>query len=177
MSQLSRDLKKSHKAAYAAGSSRNHRTQWRTYLYFTLHFNLVFLPSSLPTICLYCQFLSRSLTPPLIRNYMSSVRLFQLMLGFRFPIFLRMSFNITLSVLPPFITPQLLRTLASCGVDFDPSDVTFSCAFLFAFFLFARISNLVPQSLVASGVHDCKRIYRGDVVPTHYGLCVNFTWS
>ena len=85
MSQLSRDLKKSRKAAYAAGTSRNHRTQWRTYLHFTLHFNLVFLPASLQTICLYCQFLSRSLTPPSIRNYLSGVRLFHLMLGFPFP--------------------------------------------------------------------------------------------
>ena len=30
---------------------------------------------------------------------------------------------------------------------------------------------------MTSGVHDYKRIYRGDVVPTHYGLCVKFTWS
>ena len=40
-----------------------------------------------------------------------------------------------------------------------------------------RISNLVPESLVASGIHDYKCIYRGDVVPTHYGLCVKLTWS
>ena len=65
----------------------------------------------------------------------------------------------------------------SRGVDFDPSDVPYLCAFLFTFFLFACISNLVPESLGASGVHDYKRIYRGDVVPTHYGLCVQFTWS
>ena len=85
MSQLSRDLKKSRKAAYAAGTSRNHRTQWRTYLYFTIHFKLVFLPASVQTICLFCQFLSRSLTPPSIRNYLSGVMLFHLMLGFSFP--------------------------------------------------------------------------------------------
>ena len=187
MSQLSRDLKKSRKAAYAAGTSRNHRTQWRTYLYFTLHFNLVFLPASLQTICLYCQFLSRSLTPPSIKNYLSGVRLFHLMLGFPFPDLSAHELQVTLRGIErlaqhhpqraPPITPQLLSTLVSCGVDFDPSDVTFSCAFLFAFFLFARISNLVPESLVASGVHDYKRIYRGDVVPTHFGLCVKFTWS
>ena len=118
---------------------------------------------------------------------MSGVRLFHLMLGFPFPDLSAHELKVTLrgierlaQHLPqraPPITPQLLRTLVSCGVDFDPSDVTFSCAFLFAFLLFARISNLVPQSLVTSGVHDYKRIYRGDVVPTHYGLCVKFTWS
>ena len=109
------------------------------------------------------------------------------MLGFPFPHLSAHELQVTLRGIErlaqhnpqcaPPITPQLLSILVSCGVDFDPSDVTFSCAFLFAFFLFARISNLVPESLVASSVHDYKRIYCGDIVPTHYGLCVKFTWS
>lgn len=99
MSQLSRDLKKSRKAAYAAGTSRNHRTQWRTYLYFTIHFKLVFLPASVQTICLFCQFLSRSLTPPSIRNYLSGLCYFILCWDFRFPIFLCMSFTSLVEVL------------------------------------------------------------------------------
>lgn len=187
LSQLSRDLKNSRKAAYATGTSKNHRTQWRTYLYFTLKFNLVSLPASLQTICLYCQFLSRSMTPPSVRNYLSGVKLLHLMLGFEFPDLSAHEFKLTLRGIErlaqhrphraPPITPDLLSTLVSCGVDFDPSDVTFSCAFLFAFFLFARISNPVPESSQASHVQEYKRICRGHVVPTHYGLCVKFTWS
>ena len=72
----------------------------------------------------------------------------------------------------PLITPTLLRTLVACGVAFDPVDLTFSCAFSFALFLFVRISNLVPESFVTSGVQEQGCICRGDVVPTHYGLCV-----
>ena len=184
-SQLSQDLKKSHKAAFATGTSKNHRTQWRTYLYFTLHFNLVFLPASLQTICLYCQFLSRSMTPPSVRNYLSGVKLLHLTLGFEFPDLSAHEIKITLRGIErlalhhphraPPITPSLLSTLVSCGVDFDSSDVTFSCAFLFAFFLIARISNLVPDSFKASHSEAHKRISRGDVSPTHYGLCVQFT--
>lgn len=191
MSQLSRDLKKSRKAAYAAGTSRNHRTQWRTYLYFTIHFKLVFLPASVQTICLFCQFLSRSLTPPSIRNYLSGVMLFHLMLGFSFPDLSAYELHVTRQgierlaqhISPSAYLPPLPLPLNSCkllclaGLIFTPPDVTFSCAFLFAFFLFARISNLFPDSLGASGVQDYKRIDRGDVVPTHYGLCVQFTWS
>ena len=123
LSQLSRDLKQSRKAAYATGTSKNHRTQGRTYLYFTLHFNLVFLPASLHTICLYCQFLSRSRTPPSVRNYLSGVKLLHLMLGFEFSVFLPMSSNSRFVVLtgwhnivlialpllpPPYFTPFLL---------------------------------------------------------------------
>ena len=85
LSKLSRDLKKTRKAAYAAGTQKNHRTQWRSYLYFCLHFDLVFLPASIRTISLYCQFLSRSMTPPSIRNYLSGVKLLHVSLGYPFP--------------------------------------------------------------------------------------------
>ena len=128
LSQLSRDLKQSRKAAYATGTSKNHRTQWRTYLYFTLHFNLVFLPASLHTICLYCPFLSPSMTPPSVRNYLNGVKLLHLMLGFEFHVFLPMSSNSRFVVLtgwhnivhialpllhPPYFTPLLLAGLIS----------------------------------------------------------------
>ena len=85
LSKLSRDLKKTRKAAYAAGTQKNHRTQWRSYLYFCLHFDLVFLPASICTISLYCQCLSHSMTPPSIRNYLSGVQFLHVTLGYPFP--------------------------------------------------------------------------------------------
>lgn len=180
MSQLSSDLKKSRKAAYATGTSKNHRTQWRTYLYFTLHFNLVFLPASLHTVCLYCQFLSWSMTPPSVRNYLSGVKLLHLMLGFEFPHLSSHELKLTLCGIDrlaqhrphraPLIIPTLLRTLVASGVDFDPVDITFLCAFfLFLAFLILFLSPSLPR--------ESRSTCRGDVVPTHYGLCVQFTWS
>ena len=126
------------------------------------------------------------MTPPSVKNYLSGVKLFHLTLGFEFPDL--SAHEITLRDIErlalhrphraPPISPSLLSTMVPCGVDFEPSDVTFSCAFLFAFFLFARISNLVPDSFKASHSEAHKRICRGDVSPTHYGLCVQpFTWS
>ena len=54
-------------------------------------------------------------------------------------------------------------------------DLVFSCAFLFAFFLFARISNLAPASV---GSFDPKKhLCRGDIVVTSFGLLVSFKWS
>ena len=76
--------------------------------------------------------------------------------------------------LPP-ITPHLLGVLVSFGSPLDPIDVTISCAFVFAFFLFARISNLVPDSRCHIDDYHCLR--RGDIEPSHYGLCVKFSWS
>ena len=76
---------------------------------------------------------------------------------------------------PPNYTPFVKPVLVSFGSHLDPIDVTFSCAFVFAFFLFARISNLVPDSWCHIGDYHCLR--RGDIEPSHYGLCVMFSWS
>ena len=46
---------------------------------------------------------------------------------------------------------------------------------MFAFFLFARISYLVPDSWCHIGDYHCLR--REDIEPSHYGLCVKFPWS
>ena len=127
------------------------------------------------------------MTPPSVRNYLSEVKLLHLMLGFEFPHLSSHELQLTLRGIDrlaqhrphhaPLITPTLLCTLVARGADFDPADLTFSCALSFAFFLFARISNLVRDSFVTSGVHEHRCICRGDVFPTHYGLCVQFTWS
>ena len=46
---------------------------------------------------------------------------------------------------------------------------------MFAFFLFARISNLVPDSRCHIDDYHCLR--RGDINPSHFGVCVKFLWS
>ena len=78
---LRRDLKVTRKAAFAAGTHKNHLTQWRTYLSFCLYFSLDFLPATVDTICLFCQFLNRSLTPASVRNYLSGVKFLHVALG------------------------------------------------------------------------------------------------
>ena len=48
------------------------------------HFPL-YPDATLDTICLYVQFLSRTLSPPAIRNYLSGVKLLHLFSGLDFP--------------------------------------------------------------------------------------------
>lgn len=72
------------------------------------------------------------------------------------------------------LTPELLRELIKCAT-YSPCDLVFSCAFLFAFFLFARISNLAPASV--SSFNPSKQLCRGDIVVTRFGLSVSFKWS
>ena len=77
-----------------------------------------------------------------------------------------------------FLTSFLfLRSLIelSRSVDSSPEYITFSCAFLFPFFLMARISNIVPLSTWS---FDCrKHLCRGDIISAPHGLTVAFKWS
>ena len=61
------------------------------------------------------------------------------------------------------------------GANHSLSDLVFSCAFLFAFFLFARISNLAPASF--GSFDPTKQLCRGDIVVTRFGLLITFKWS
>ena len=135
------------KAAFAAGTHKNHLTQWGTYLLFCLYFSFDFLRATVDTICLFTQFLSRSLTPASVRNYLSGVKFLHVALGHDFPSHRTLSIRIWLRgidrialrcpMCAPPVTPSLLFSLIqlSCSVDSSPEYITFSCAFLFAFFL------------------------------------------
>ena len=110
LSKLLGDLKKTRQAAYADGTHKNHKTQWRAYLYFCFSFNLKPLPATLDTVCLYCQFLSRSMTPLSIRNYLSGVKLLHVFTGFEFPFYDAPELKLTLRGLD-----RLLKHAPSCA--------------------------------------------------------------
>lgn len=83
--------------------------------------------------------------------------------------------NIVHIVLPLLPLPYFASLLLTGLISTWPTS-PFCAPFRLPFF-FARISNLVRDSFVTSGVHEHRCICCGDVVPTHYGLCVQFTWS
>ena len=87
----------------------------------------------------------------------------------------RMAQHCPLQALP--VTPQLLVHLVSGGDNNILTPFTLHCHVpsFSPFFLFSCISNLVPNSICADHTYQC--LHRGDVCPTHYGLCVKFTWS
>lgn len=125
------------------------------------------------------------MTPQSVRNYLSGVKLLHILLGFNFPFYEELELKLTLwgldrlikqapSHAPP-VSPELLRALLKCARPSCLKDLVFSCAFLFAFFLFARISNLAPVSV---GSFDTKKhLCRGDIIVTSFGLLVTFKWS
>ena len=182
---LEEDLKRTRLNAYAPGTHKNHRSQWKSYLAFCLYFDFTPVPATAHVIALYCQFLSRSLTPQSIRNYLSGVKLMHLIAGFDFPFLQSYEVRLTLKGIQrtikhtpnraPPITPAILSKLVSVIDLDDGKEVTFMCAFLFTFFLFARVSNIVPQ--VASRFDKVQHLCRGDIFECRAGLLVLFKWS
>lgn len=182
---LKRDLQQTRRSAYAQGTQKNHRTQWRAYVLFCNYFSLRAVPASAEVLSLFCQFLSRSLTPESLRNYLSGVKLLHIILGAPVSPFLAYEVKVTLRgierlarhvpVRAPPVTPDLLMAIAkNCDIS-NVRDVVLLCAFSFTFFLFARVSNIVPASIknFNASVHLC----RDDIGKCSAGLLVTFKWS
>lgn len=125
---------------------------------FCFHFKFTPVPAKLNTVCLFVQFFSRTLTPPSIRNYfISGVKLLHLFSGADYPFTKDFILSLTLRSIArnalhtprraPPVTPPILFRLSSLFLEGDLHSATLFCAFLFAFFLMARLANIVPPSL------------------------------
>ena len=155
--RLRGELRGSTAAAFAEGTKKNLRTQWQSFLLFCIYFNLSYLPASTDTIQLFAQFLSRSFkSVDSIRNYISGVRTFHNILGFSTDHINNYLVNLSLKGLER-LNPHAVKraepiTLAILGQIYDSLDFSradnhvFWCLFLFAFYLVARKSNLVPTT-------------------------------
>lgn len=150
---------------------------------FCTYFRLTPAPAELDTICLYVQFLSRTLSPPTIRNYLSGVKLFHLFSGLDFPYTKDFLLSLTLRGIArnalhtprraPPVTPYILYQMSRV-LDFkhDPMSCALFCAFLFTFFLMARLANIVPSS--RNSFDPRRNLTRSDVVANEHGIIVTF---
>lgn len=183
MSTLRKHLKGTLRSAYSAGTFSNLRTQFTAFLLFCTYFQLTPLPAGLDTVCLYVQFLSRTLTPPSIRNYLSGVKLFHLFSGFDYSFSKDFILSLTMRGLarnalhtpnraPPVTLDILLQISRMLNFTDDPKACTLYCAYLFCFFLMARLANIVPKS--RSSFDPSRNLTRRDVVANEHGLIVTF---
>ena len=143
-------------AAYAPGSLNNMQSHIRSYLLFCISIGHPHQQLSIPVLCNYLVFLSRSLAYGSIKNHLSSLCYFYELLSIRTDLYNDFYIHLTLHGLQRqignspqaklSITPQILRHLHST-IDFASSlDVAFWTACLVAFFTFLRKSNLLPAS-------------------------------
>ena len=185
LNDIKTELRNSRRQAFAEGTNKNLKIQWETFLLFCLYFSLTYLPVNTETLSLYAQFLSRSFKSiQSIKNYISGVKTMHYLLGYSTSQINDFLINLSLRGMERVkqhltkqakaITPEILISMHKHFNFSDPADTVFWCLFLFAFFLFARKSNLVPDS-----VHSqFKRfLLRGDIESLGNVLIVHINWS
>ena len=132
------------------------------------------------------QFLSRSLkSADTIGSYISGVKQLHLLVGADYPHTGAFALKLTLRGLrnvlqhlphrAAAITPEMLSQFYHFLDLSKPVNATVWCIFLFAFFLMARSSNLVPKSV--HSFDPKKQLLRGDIFTSHDFLLVALRWS
>ena len=183
---LKQDLNASRRSAYAAGIRKNLKIQWESYLLFCVYFGLSCLPTSTENLSLYSQFLSRTLkSAQSIRNYISGVKTMNLILGYSIEHMNTFIINLGLKGIArehPYcikqaepITPTILMEIYTAFDMTKSENIVYWCLFLFAFYLFARKSNLVPT--VKKDLKEKKFLCHKDVECFEDTLIISMRWS
>jgi len=180
--RLKKDLRHTTLSAFAHGTSSNLQTQFRAFLLFTTFFDLQPLPASLETVTLYAQFLSRSMVPSAIKNYISGAKMLHILLGYEYT----HSNNALLAIVykgiarnHPYvprkavpITDEILVSVAKVVSSKSPHETAVFAVALFSFFLMARLGNVLPQS-----ISNCKQqqyLTHGDINAVNDHILVTF---
>ena len=186
MASLQKDLNISRRSAYAEGTVKNLRIQWESYLSFCLYFGLSYLPADTNILCLYAQCLCRTFkSTHSVRNYISGIKTMHYVLGYPTDNINNFLLNLSLKgiarlkphcvkqALP--ITPDMLVQMSSFMDFSDPNDLRYWCLFLFAFYLFARKSNLVPTT--KKDLKSKNFLLQNSVSEEEKFLLVTMNWS
>ena len=153
---------------------------------FCIYFKLSFLRVTTDTLSLYIQFLARSFkSTQSIRNYISGVKTMHQILGHSTEQINDFIINLSLKGIARTqphlvkqsapITPEILLKMYQ-NMDMRKStNIVLWCLFLFAFFLFARKSNLVPTTV--KDLKSSKFLLRQDICCKNGNLLVTMKWS
>lgn len=176
----------SRRSAYATGTRKNLKLQWESYLLFCVYFGLSFLPTSTEVLSLYSQFSSRTMkSAQSIKNYISGVKTMNLILGYSIEHINSFIINLGLKGIAREhpncikqadpITPAILKEIYKALDMTKNENIVYWCLFLFAFYLFARKSNLVPT--VKKDLKEKKFLCHKDVECFENTLIVSMRWS
>lgn len=178
---LLQDVEFSRYNAFATGSYSNLRTQVRSYFAFCVYFQRTPLPADAPTIYAFAQFLSRSIKPPSVKNYLSGVKMLHILHGLPYPYsqdsllhlelrgIFRLNPHVPVRAIP--VTPGILQ-LVHLHMDHSDSlhrSVWVCC--LFSFYLMARLGSILPNS---GSTESHKFLSHDRINFTSQGLLVTF---
>ena len=186
LAALRREFRHAKRSAFADGTRKNLRVQWKSYVMFCMYFDLTIVPADKDILGLYIQFLARSFkSVDAIRNYLSGIKLMHMLLDVSCPSFSALDIKLALRGLDRLkqhspkralpITPELLMQIRMQLDMFNHVHVTFWSLCLIAFFCMARKSNLVPQS--AKSFDVTKQLCRQDILVGADCMLVTFKWG
>ena len=151
---LLREVEVSRRNAFAKGSFSNLRTQVRCYFSYCVYFARTPLPADANTIYGFAQFLSRSMVPSTLRNYISGVKLLHIFHNLPFPHsddymlqlelrgISRLNPHVPIRAIP--VTPTILLTFVRSMIPEDPLHCSVWACSLFLFFTMARLGSILP---------------------------------
>ena len=186
LKRLRRDAQKSKRAAFAEGTMKNLNWQWKLFIMFSIYFRFILLPAPVESLCLYAQFLSRTMkSVESIRNYLSGVRTLHVLCNVPFLGKDNIELKLVLRGLArnkPHIqkraAPLSPHILAKMFEFLDVStviDCTMWALLLIAFFTMSRKSNLVVTG--RAKFDPRKQLCRSDIKVGAQGLLITFRWS
>ena len=184
--QLELEVSAIHGQAYAAGTNKNLKTQFRAYLLFCTHAGIDPVPISPRHLSCYIMFLARSVQAyQTIKNYLNAVRLWHLSNNHAFHIMDSLDVRLTLRAVQkqlstcPFqrlpITADILLKIYNIMDKSSTLHAVLWSAFLIAFFAFLRKSNVVPPT--RASFDSTKHLTRGKIQIIDNVLIINITWS
>ncbi len=151
-----RDVRSTRLRAFAQGTHSNLRTQFRSYFGFCFYFERDPLPADIETVCGYAQFLSRSMKPPSIRNYLSGVKMLHVFLGHEYTLTDDFHLHLTIRGIERIhqhvpqrakpITPAILLAVGRRSGSFTSLQRSVFACGLFLFLTMARTSSILPVS-------------------------------
>ena len=142
------------------GTFKYLKTQIKSNLLFCEYFHIESVLVSVESLCLYIQFLVRSMkSAQSIGNYLNAVKRYHILNDAEFPSLQDFQVKVTLRGLGKIlfhtpkqaapITPDILTGIWRV-IDFSSALFsTISCAFVFAFFMMARKSSIAPSSVLS----------------------------
>ena len=172
------------KSAYSHSSQQAQDTHWRTYLMFSVAHHLSQPPDLQQLLCFLQYLHNNKLSPGVIANYLSSVKVKANTLRwplsvFHHPFIQRFfkSIKVNGQFVPKhkgfFDLPTLKAISQTCRILDDP--ILYRAVFLLAFFGFLRVSNIAPHSV--SAFSPCRHLLRKDVIFAPPGAHVLIKWA
>lgn len=184
--RLRRQLRRTKKQALATGTVSNVLIQWKTYHKFCEKFERHEWPTSTETLCLFAQHLAKKFrSVDSIEHYLQGVKKLHLYAGEQPPDLKSFHLQLTIKGLRRTlrhrirqakpITPEILLAINKTLDMSDSTNVVLWAAFLTAFFLLLRKSNIVP--LNRHSFDPGKQLSRGQIKVSDKHVRVKIDWS